>query len=257
MTSRRSAPVVVALATALAPLTAPTAAFGDPPLTRPIQAIALLKKTPAAKLEGAVERLNTACRGRLRRTFRDHPGLLGEVRRKSQSGPIEARKAVLNSYRCFSPARFRPVIVPLLSDPTPAIVAYAAEIAARTEDPELVKPLVAALERRKSACLETGLSSADVDVCVWLTYAPGACLRAAPEPDRMAAAAAAVSMFDSPYPKVREVAVETVAAARLKRHARAVGELVKREKSGGFAKTNTPALIGRFQQRRRALVQGD
>ena len=225
--------------------------------TDPRQVVLRLKVAKPDDVAAAVKEVNQACRGRLRRALRDHPMLLTEVRRRSQRGPVAARKAVLDTYRCFSPAKFRTVVGPLLTDNDPQVVAYAAEVAARTEDPGLVASLLSALKVRRSACMKPGLAAADVEVCVWLTYAPGACLSRATLESRHSAGRLAAGMFASPYPKVREVAVETVAATRLKVHANDVADLIRREKSQNFETSNTPGLLKRFEQRRRALLRGE
>lgn len=241
----------------LAAASVPSSALATPPLSSPIQVVALLKKATPAQLPDAVDRVQQACRGRLRRTLRDHPALVAEVRRRASAGPIEARKVVLDTFRCFSPARFRSIVTPLFTDADPAMVAYAAEVGARTEDAALVGPMLAALAARRSGCLKPGLDAADVEVCVWLSYAPGACLRRASAKIRTAAAEAVVPLLAAPYAKVREVSVETVAAARQKRFAPSIAELVAKEKAKAFADLNDPALVARFEKRRRALTSAE
>ena len=217
----------------------------------------LLKKAAPAEMPTAVARVNEACRGRYRRALRDHPAILKAVQARSQTGPVASRKAVLDTHRCFSIERFRSVLRPLFAATNPELVAYAAEVAARTEDSGLVEALLAALEARRSGCAAPGQSDDAVDVCVWLTYAPGACLGAASRTLRAQAGQAAAGMLTSPYAKVREVAVETLASARLKRFAPAVATLIKQEKAGAFDQPNTGVLVARFEQRRRRLARGE
>ena len=238
----------------LAASTVSASARAEPPLTSPIQVVALLKRAPNG-VAAAVKRVQAACRGRLRRPLRDHPALLGEVTRRARSGPLADRKAVLDTFRCFSEARFARVLKPLFSDAEPEMVAYAAEVAARTESADLVAPMLAALKTRKPTCLKAGLAATMVDACVWLTYAPGACLGSASKGQREAAGLAASEMAAAPYPKVREVAVETLAATGLATHAKDVAELIAREKGGAFEPPNDAALLKRFEARRRALAK--
>lgn len=234
-----------------------TEAWAAPPLTSPLQVVALLRGAKPSDLPGVVKRVSEACRGPHRRALRDHPALVAEVRRRTRTGPVAARRAVLDTYRCFSPAPLRAVLAPLFTDASPELVAYAAEVAARTEDPKLVPALLAAVAERREACLGGGLDAAQVDVCVWLTYAPGACLGRASVDARRTAGQAAVAMLSSPYPKVREVAVETVAATRLKAHAADIDRLIEQEKRKRFAEPNDSSLLGRFAQRSRALARGE
>jgi hypothetical protein len=239
-------------------LAAAAPAAGGPPVQSTLQAVALLKgaKTGAAAAE-AVKAVSEACRGKLRHALRDHPPLLSAAQGLAASPDAAARRAALELDRCFTAARFVAVVAPRLADPEPSVVAYAAEAAARLADPVVVAPLLEALASRKAACLAPGLPAPEVEVCVWLTYAPGAALESADRSTRSAAAEAAVAMFAAPYPKVREVAVETVASARLAAHGPALEALVARERSGDLTPANPPALLERFLARRRALAKGE
>jgi hypothetical protein len=61
-------------------------------------------------------------------------------------------------------------------------------------------------------------------------------------------------LLASPYPKVREVSVETVAATELAGAIEPLAQLIAAEKPGsGFQAVNGPALVGRFRNRLKAL----
>lgn len=230
-------------------------ALAAPPIQTPMMANARLraaKTGPQAK--AAVAAVSAACRGKFRRAFRDNAGLLSTAKKMSGSKDPAVRRAALDLDACFSARRFVAVVGPRVSDEAPEVLTYAAEVAARMADPVVVAPLLAALDARAGRCLAPGLAAPEIEVCVWLTYAPGAALEAADTKTREAAASRAVKMFAAPYAKVREVAVETVASARLKAHAKAVGALIADEKAGKFADKNDPALLKRFDKRRRALL---
>lgn len=231
-------------------------AFAAPPIQSPLQAVARLRsaKTPAAA-KAAVQAVGEACRGKLRHALRDHAGLRASAEKMATAEDPGVRKAALDLDRCFTPKTFAGVVGPRLSDEDPAVVVYAAEVAARLADPAVLPPLFAAHDARAPACLAPGLDPAAVEVCVWLTYAPGAALAGADEEARASAAERAVKMFEAPYPKVREVAVETVHSAGLKTYAKAIAKLVAAEKAGEFAQKNDAALLGRFEERRRALLK--
>lgn len=232
-------------------------ALSAPPLNTPVQAVLRLRaaKSPSA-MTAAVKEVAAACRGRLRHTLRDDPRLLAEVKRRSNDSDPGMRRAVLDLDRCFTPQRFAKILAPRFSDEAPEVIAYAAEVAARGEDPRLAPPLLAALEARQAECQKPGLAQPWIEGCVWLVYAPGAVIKRADRALKDAAATRAVALFDSPYPKVREVAVETVAASGLKKYAAAVADLVAREKKGAFKSPNRPELVARFEARRRALARG-
>jgi hypothetical protein len=202
----------------------------------------------------AIAHVDAACRGKLRHALKDEPRLVQELLRASASA--EAKRAALDAHRCLSPAKFVELLKLRLAEADPTIAAYAAEVSARVADPVVVAPLLDRLEERKTACMGE-LEAAEVERCVWLTYAPGASLSGADRPLRERAARLAAEMLSSPHPKVREVAVETLASARLKAHAADVAALIAKEKKGAFAKKNDAALLGRFEERRRALAKGD
>ena len=63
----------------------------------------------------------------------------------------------------------------------------------------------------------------------------------------------ASAMLEAAAPKVREVAVESLAATRLATHAPALAALIAKERAKGFEANNDPALIKRFGERLEAL----
>lgn len=236
-------------------LLAATPAFaGLPPIRTANDAALQLSMKAPAKQEAALSNLQAACRGRLRLALRDNARVLARLKAMSKSGSDAVKKAVMDSARCATPARFAPIIGVQLGDTSPAVVAYAAEAAARLEDPVVVPMLLDTFDGKIERCMKPDLGAADLDVCVWLTYAPGAALAGADEALRRRAAAAALRAFDAPHPKMREVAVETLTATRLKEHAPRLAALIAREKKkGGFDKPNDAALIGRFKKRLKTL----
>ncbi len=206
---------------------------------------------PAAK--ESVKAVRTACRGKLRRALRDHAGLLNAAIKMSKAKDPAVRLAALDLDRCFSPKAFSKLLSPRIEDESQAVVIYAAEVASRVADPVVLPPLLAAWDKRKEACLRSGLAKPEVEVCVWLTYAPGAVVGGAEPSAKKATAERAVAMFESPYPKVREVAVETVASAGIKAHAGAIKTLIAAERGKKYAEPNSAALLTRFKKRYRAL----
>ncbi len=234
----------------LAPLTTQAA----PHVQSPLQAVARLRAAkPGPLATSAVKAVNQACRGKLRHALRDHAGLLSGAMKMSQSKDPAVRLAAMDLDRCFTAKAFIKVLQPRLSDPEPSVLIYAAEVAARLADPVVLPALYAAFDATADRCLEAELTKPQVQVCVWLTYAPGAALESADTAARGQAADRALKMFACPHAKVREVAVETVASARLSTHAAAIKQLIADEKANKFAKPNTAALLARFEKRRRAL----
>lgn len=225
-----------------------------PPVQSPLQAVARLRgASTGPQATTAVKAVNKACRGKLRHALRDHSGLLSAAVKMGQSKDPAVRTAALDLDRCFTPKTFIKVVQPRLSDPEPSVLIYAAEVAARLADPVVLPALHSAFDRTADRCLQDKLSKSQVEVCVWLTYAPGAALESADAAARAQAADRALKMFASPHAKVREVAVETVASARLSAHAAAIKQLIADEKAHKFAQPNTAALLSRFDKRRRAL----
>lgn len=223
------------------------------PIKTPVQAVARLRQPD---LQAAVKEVDAACRGRLRRSLKDYPPLLRETKRLLKSASSEKRMRALDLHRCFSEAPFVELLVARFDDQDPEVVAYAAEVSARLESSSVVAPLLDRLERSREPCLQPGLAPPRVEVCVWLTYAPGPSLVDADRALRERAGRLAATMaLNAPYPKVREVAVETLAATRLKRHAQTVGQLIAQEREGAFSSKNDEALLGRFKKRKRALAR--
>lgn len=228
------------------------------PISSPPQAVARLRAAKGeAAMVAAVKDVTAACRGKLRHSLRDHPSLHATAKSIATTRSVGERKAALDLFRCFTPAKMLALLEPNLRGDDDAMIAYAAEVSARLEAPATVPVLLDVLAARRDACLAEGLSASEVEVCVWLTYAPGPGLGSADAALRTRTGDAAAAMLASPYPKVREVAVETLAATKQKKFAPAVKALVAKEKKGGFAKKNDAALLGRFADRARALSSGD
>ncbi len=228
-----------------------------PAIQSPPQAVARLRAAKGADaLNAAVKDVTAACRGKLRHSLRDHPALHAEAKRIATTRPTDERKAALDLFRCFTPPKMIALIEPNLSGDDDAMIAYAAEVAARLEAPETVPPLLALLAEKKGACLAGGLSKSKNEVCVWTTYAIGPGLSRADDATKKEAGAAVAPMLDAPQAKVREVAVETLAATHDKTHAKAVRALIAKEKKGAFEDKNDAALLGRFAQRAKALASG-
>lgn len=236
---------------------APLPALAElPPITSAAQAVGQLSSAAESDQRAALANLQAACRGKYRRELRDHPEVKRRLEALFAAAAPAVKRAVLDASRCYSSAAFLPLVVQALHDPDPGIIAYGAEVGARLEDPAVIAPLLEALSARAGACAQPGLSPAEVEVCVWLTYAPGAPLPAASAELKQQAAKAAVAMTESPYKKVREVAVETIAASGLAEHAPALRALIAREeRKGGFSEPNDAALLARFKERLRALAK--
>lgn len=216
-------------------------------------AVARLRARTGPTAKASVKAVTQACRGKLRHALRDHAGLLKATIKMSTAKDPAVRIAALDLDKCFRPKTFVKVLGPRIEDESPAVIIYAAEVAARVADPVVLAPLIAAWDKRKESCLKPGLNKEAVEVCVWLTYAPGAALGGADASQRKAAADRAVAMFQAPYAKVREVAVETVASARLKANAAAIKTLIKDEKGKKYAVPNSAGMLTRFNKRYRAL----
>lgn len=231
----------------------------SPPPPKTVQeAILQLGAASDQGLVAALKNLTTACRGSLRLSARDDPALGARLLELAKTGSVEVRKGVMDAGRCVRPAAFVALLEIELAAPEAAVRAYAAEGAARVDDPAVVPALLSALDKCKTACKTEELAPEEVEVCVWLTYAPGAVLGRADRDSRERVAKAAAEMLEAPHPKVREVAVETLAAAKLKVYAAPVAALIQREtRAGGFKKANDRALISRFEARVAALKKGD
>lgn len=222
-----------------------------PPITTTTGALVQLKG--ANKVE-ALANVKEACRGKYRRELRDKPELAEQLKTVFQAGDAAVKKAALDTSPCFSGGAFLPLVEAALSDADDAVIAYGAEVSARLEDPKLVAVLHAAMAPRKTACLGSDLSNSAADVCVWLTYAPGALLGAADEATRKVAGEKAAEMLKAEHPKVREVAVETLASTRIPAFAPKIAELLEAEKK--FARKNSKELLERFRDREKTLKKG-
>ncbi len=213
----------------------------------------LAQKDPAAQVE-AIGNLGKACRGSLRLTLRDHAGVIGRLSALAREGTPEVKRAVLTSSRCFRPAAFVAAYQGLIADADPEVVAYALEIVSNTQDASLVGLV---LDHQEGVTAKCSQGKAPGEACVWAAYAPSTMLASAPREIRERAALQAAALFAAESPKVREVAVETLAATRLAQHAPKLAALIDKEKSKGFAAPNDAALIKRFGERLKALEKGE
>lgn len=249
-------PRVIALVAAAAGWTGPWGtgpAVAAPAPADANQAVLMLRTARGDAFAKRADAVVSACRGTLRFALRDHAPLAAEVQRRVQTAkPAVARKA-LDLYPCFTTARFAPAIDAGLA--RPPVAPYAAEIAARLEEPRTLPHLERELADRGDRCLDPP-SEAEREVCVWLAYALGPVGGAAGAQARASVTPRLLALLDSKAPKVREVTVESLFAWGEKKHAPAIRRLVKREKSGGFDSPNESGLIGRFEQRARALQKG-
>ena len=214
--------------------------------------IQLRMKSDTTKLL-ALKNLQKACTGRYRRALKDSPMILKLLQTAAKAENTKIKKAVIESYRCFSPEKFQTLLMIQRADKDPSVSNFAAEISARVSDPAMVEPLLEAWTKLGNSCLQDGLSKSQIDTCVWLTYAPGASVARASEALKRQTVSLVISHFESPYPKVREVAVETLTAAGNAKHAKALSELIKKEKGGHFASANESALLTRFNKRLKTL----
>jgi len=218
----------------------------------------LLVKGGALQLSGLAN-LKSVCRGPQRHGFRDKGPIEKALKRlAAKADPTMRAKvlaAIMDTAPCFSAARFTPLIARQLGDTDPQVIAYAAEAAGRLNQPEVLPPLLQTLRDWRKPCAHEQLSPERVTVCVWLAYAPGAVLPNVRDPKRRQEVLELVEpLLASPYPKVREVSVETLAASNLAGAIEPLERLIQRErKKGGFSKPNSIALIGRFDQRLKAL----
>lgn len=202
------------LALVVAALGSAPAAAAPPPINTPIRAVAALR---GPDLEGAVRSVDVACRGSSGRALRDQAPLLAEARRLAASQDPERRRRALDLHRCFSESRFlSELLFPRLEDQDPSVVAYALEVGARLESAAVAATVLEGLRAEVERCLSANLPEAAIEVCVWLTYTPSTGLEAAARGVRAKAGHLAAQIaLDAPYAKMREVAVETLAATRL------------------------------------------
>lgn len=218
----------------------------------------LLVKDGKRQLE-ALANLKGVCRGPQRHGFRDAGPIRKALERLSAKADAKRRAevlaAVMDTAPCFSSAKFLPFVEAQLKDQDPAVVAYAAETAGRLNQPEMLAPLVKQLRSAQKPCLLEGLAKAKVNVCVWLAYAPGAVLPNVPgASQRQEVLELVLPLLNSPYPKVREVSVETISATGLAAAIEPLASLIAKEgKKGGFRTPNDPSLVGRFEQRLQGL----
>lgn len=213
----------------------------------------LTQKDPAVLVE-AVGNLGKACRGSLRLTLRDHAGVIGKLAAIARDGTPEVKRAVLASSRCFRPAAFSATYQVLIADADPEVAAYALEIVSNTQDSALVGLV---LDHEEGVTAKCTKGKAPGEACVWAAYAPSTMLANAPREIRERAAMLAAGMLAAESPKVREVAVESLAATRLKQHAPKLAALIEQEKSKAFAAPNDAALVKRFGERLKALEKGE
>lgn len=160
----------------------------------------------------AWKNLAAACRSTLRLSLRDQPGIVAKARTTATSGSAPLQRAMMDAGRCFSPGVFTELLKAVIA--RGEIVAYAAEAATRIADPLVAPPLLDAFDKRKATCKTKDLAATEVEICVWLIYAPGAVLSGADRALKQRAADAASSVIDAPYPKLREVAAETLSASK-------------------------------------------
>ena len=218
----------------------------------------LMVKDGKRQLAGLAN-LKAVCRGPQRHGFRDRGPIEKALKRlvlKADPGKrVEVLAAVMDTMPCFSAARFTPFIEAQLSDGDPAVIAYAAETAGRLNQPDVLPALLGALRNWRKPCAHEGLPANRVQVCVWLAYAPGAVLPNVRDAQaRQEVLELIEPLLGAPYPKVREVSVETLAATGLPGAIEPLALLIKKErKKGGFKTPNTSALVGRFDQRLKAL----
>ncbi|HBU49137.1 MAG TPA: hypothetical protein DEB46_12585 [Myxococcales bacterium] len=209
-------------------------------------------------------RLETACAGARRHDFRDDPRLLKAVarlRRKvwadNKASRQDVLKALLRTQRCFSAAKLVVLLKPLLIDGDPALEALVVETLATTGDVTVIPALLARFQAMEGQCLAEGTAEPVREVCVWLAYGLGAALHqaATEDPLRAKVARQVAPWLRSPYRKVREVSVETLAAAGDSSAIEPLVELIKAERKNAFAEVNSSALLNRFELRLKTLKQ--
>jgi hypothetical protein len=183
-----------------------------PPITTPAEAVTELRAASIPPID-ALRNVLAACKGKYRRGLRDAPLLKAELSERLGTAPNEVKKAILDLHPCFSNDQFLPLIVKALSFDD-EIIAYGAEVAARIEEPKAIPALLDVLEERKERCLKPGLEPAALNACVWLTYAPSSAAPRADAAVKARALALAKAMKEAPYPKMKEVAAETIKASR-------------------------------------------
>jgi hypothetical protein len=201
----------------------------------------------------AIDNVAKACRGSLRLTLRDHAGVIGRLDGLAREGAPELKRAILTASRCFRPAAFASTYKRLIADADPGIAAYALEVVSNTRDVGLLGLALDYAERTRDSCLTRVDGGAALDACVWAAYTPSTMLDTASLELRERVAVHAGAMLEAAAPKVREVAVESLAATKLAAHASELAALIAKERAKGFAANNDPALIKRFGERLEAL----
>jgi hypothetical protein len=205
-----------------------------------------------ARLE-ALEALPKACRGSLRLVLRDHAAIVRRVSALATEGPAPQRRAALGALRCFRPAVIEAPLRASFGDADRALAAFALEVASNTRDAALVGAVLDHAEGVVERCASSPPSGDALEACVWAVYAASTMLDGADAATRTRARTIVAPATESEAPKLREVAVETLAATRQRAAAAVVAKLVEREKKkGGFTAPNT-ALVSRFVERQRAL----
>jgi hypothetical protein len=229
-----------------------------PPITSLNDALGQLGTQGEENLLPVLKNLESACQGPYRRDVKDKPEIRARLLDLRKLKSTKFKKAVLDTWRCFAADGFLPIVQASITEDDRAVIAYGAEIASHFEDPVFVSPLLAQLERRRAECMTPGLSTEAVDACVWLAYAPSTMLGKAERIVRQIVATQIAMMMQAPYPKVREVAVETMASTRLSSFAPEIAKLIAHEKTKGFfLPPNSQALLDRFRQRQRTLEKGE
>lgn len=228
----------------------------------PVEGIRGFLKPDAKQQVQGLSELRQACAGRNRHVFRDDPRLLkglARLRSKVSKGStpqrFEVLEAVMKAERCFSAAKLNGLLGPLLADRDPRVVERVTEVLATTGQPVVIPLLLEHLAQRQGACLKPGLAAAEQKVCVWLSYGPGAALHNAgpSDPVRQRVALSIRPFLEAPYAKVREVAVESLAASKDRASIDSLVKLINKEERRLFAEPNSPEMIGRFKKRLKAL----
>ena len=232
------------------------------PPTTPQEAIRGFLRPDAAQQQAGLAQLESACTGQRRHDFRDDPRLLkalGRLRHKVAKGQGATRRTVLMALLrvqpCFSPGKLVTLFKPMLLDGDLELRARTIETLATTGHVDVLPALLDRFRAGQALCLGEGLGAGDQKICVWLAYGLGAALHqaAADAPLRTEVARAVIPWLGSPYAKVREVAVETLATAGKAVAVDPLAALIASEQQGRFKQGNSPALINRFEQRLKTL----
>lgn len=229
-------------------------AQGLPPVDSPEQAAQQLSLERPDAQPSALANLKAACKGRLRHSLKDHTGVVELVERRIRGGQGEVPRLALDTVRCFSASHAQRLLAAGLESSRLEVATYAAEMAAQVAEPPVTELLLAELERHRPACADAAAAKDVVERCVWLVYSAGASVGAAHDRALRERLGRTVEPeLESPHPKVREVAVESLAKTRLAAHAPAILRLLEKERKGGFSEKNDAALLPRFQERAKTL----